>query len=166
MTATDHSGSQNSGRNVVVDTSAWIECFAESDLGRLIWPDLPPLQHCIVPTIVQHEIEKWALRTLDAERHESLERTLEDCPVDELDTATAKEAAKINAKYKLASADALIYATAQKFGVEVITCDAHFKDLPSVRFYPKNAKPCGVGSGSDGRWEGWPTSAQMSPLIQ
>ncbi|WP_431048035.1 type II toxin-antitoxin system VapC family toxin [Roseateles sp. L2-2] len=166
MTVFEHPASAPPLRPVVVDTSAWIEFLANSDLGRQIKSTLPPFTHCIVPTIVQHELAKWALRTLNINQHDFIERTLEDCPVDMLDTATAKEAAKINAKYKLPSADALIYATAQKFSAEVITCDAHFKDLPLVQFYPKNAKPRGVGIGSDGRWEGWPTSAQMSPLIQ
>ena len=39
----------------------------------------------------------------------------------------------------LATADAIVYATAVKHGAELLTCDAHFKDLPGVVLLPKSA---------------------------
>ncbi len=125
---------------VVIDTSAWIEYFTNSDLGRQIKSILPPLERCIVPTIVQFELTKWALRELHPEEHGHLDASMDTCPVDRLDVSTARLAASVHATYKLATADALIYATAQKFGADVITCDAHFKDLPAVKFFPKGSK--------------------------
>ena len=39
----------------------------------------------------------------------------------------------------LASMDALIYASALTSGAELVTCDAHFKELPNVDYQPKRA---------------------------
>lgn len=168
MTATDLAPKCSKRGRVVVDTSAWIEYFADSALGQRIKPSLPPLEECILPTVVQHELEKWALRALDEVQHEHVDRTLGNCPVDRLDTATAKRAAQVHRRHKLAMADALIYATAPKFQAEVVTCDAHFKELPSVQYHPKGERQRGDASlsGAAGQWNGWPTSRQMSDPMQ
>jgi predicted nucleic acid-binding protein len=42
------------------------------------------------------------------------------------------------AQYRLAMADAIIYATAQHARVPLATCDHHFADLPGVTYYPKS----------------------------
>ena len=168
MTATDLTPARAQRGRVVVDTSAWIEYFVDSALGQRIKPSLPPLEECIVPTIVQHELEKWALRALSDVQHEHVDRTLGNCPVDMLDTSTAKRAAQVHRRHKLATADALIYATALKFHAEVVTCDAHFKELPSVQYHPKGESQGGDVSsrGAAGQWNGWPTSDQMSARMQ
>jgi predicted nucleic acid-binding protein len=38
---------------------------------------------------------------------------------------------------KLATADAIVYATALAHGAELLTCDRHFENLPGVLFVPK-----------------------------
>ncbi|MFO0766052.1 MAG: PIN domain-containing protein [Nitrospiraceae bacterium] len=43
-------------------------------------------------------------------------------------------AADLSLRHGLAMADAIIYATAQDQGAEVITGDADLKDLPGVRY--------------------------------
>jgi predicted nucleic acid-binding protein len=44
----------------------------------------------------------------------------------------ALAAASYSIDYKLSMADAIIYATAQAHGAELITSDAHFTGLPDV----------------------------------
>jgi predicted nucleic acid-binding protein len=39
--------------------------------------------------------------------------------------------------HKLAMADAIIYATAIEHDADLLTCDAHFANLPSVVYFPK-----------------------------
>ena len=41
------------------------------------------------------------------------------------------------ANHNLATADAIIYATALEHGADVLTCDAHFRDLPRVLYVAK-----------------------------
>jgi PIN domain nuclease of toxin-antitoxin system len=59
------------------------------------------------------------------------------CIVADLDTAVALSAAEISACHKLATADAIIYATARAHNADVLTCDRHFEGLPEVLYVSK-----------------------------
>jgi predicted nucleic acid-binding protein len=59
------------------------------------------------------------------------------CIVAVLDAATALSAAELSANHKLATADAIVYATALAHGADLLTCDRHFETLSGVRFVPK-----------------------------
>lgn len=60
--------------------------------------------------------------------------------VADLDTANALLAADLSAKHRLATADAIIYATALAFGADLLTCDRHLESLANVRFIPKSGQ--------------------------
>jgi predicted nucleic acid-binding protein len=51
--------------------------------------------------------------------------------------ATALLAAELRREHKLATADAIVYATARQCGARLLTCDAHFNDLVDVDFLAK-----------------------------
>ena len=51
----------------------------------------------------------------------------------------ALSAAELCARYKLATADAIVYATALARGADLLTCDRHFEDLPYARYVPKSS---------------------------
>jgi len=57
-----------------------------------------------------------------------------------LDTSLALLAANKASQYQLSVADALIYATAQFKGAELLTSDNHFSNLPGVCYFSKEAK--------------------------
>lgn len=123
----------------VVDTSAWIEWLIASAVGKKLANELPEKALCIVPTIVQLELSKWLWRELgEAQADQVIAYTMK-CRVEPLDTATALLAADLHRQHKLATADAIVYATAVKHGAELLTCDAHFKGLPGVVLFPKSA---------------------------
>jgi predicted nucleic acid-binding protein len=122
----------------VVDTSAWIEWLVGSAVGKRLAKEIPEKSLCIVPTIVQLELSKWLWRELgEAQADQVIAYTLK-CRVEPLDTATSLLAADLHRQHKLATADAIVYATAVKHGAELLTCDAHFKDLPGVVLFPKS----------------------------
>ena len=122
----------------VVDTSAWIEWLVGSAVGKKLAPEFPDKTLCIVPTIVQLELAKWLWRELgEAQADQVMAYTLK-CRVEPLDTATALLAADLHRQHKLATADAIVYATAVQHGAELLTCDAHFKGLPGVVLFPKS----------------------------
>lgn len=123
----------------VVDTSAWIEWLVGSAVGKRLAKEIPEKSLCIVPTIVQLELSKWLWRELgEAQADQVIAYTLK-CRVEPLDTATALLASDLHRQHKLATADAIVYATAVRHGAELLTCDAHFKDLPGVVLLPKSA---------------------------
>lgn len=129
----------------VVDTSAWLEYMSGSPTGQLVAAELPARREWLIPTIVQLEMTKFLLRTAGERLAEDVVAFSQKCVIVPLDTDIALAAADICVRYKLATADAIIYATAQLFEVDLLTCDAHFSKLDGVRYVPKSA----AGSSAD-----------------
>lgn len=125
----------------VVDTSVWIEWLIGSDLGKSLAGQIPEKPRCIVPTIVQLELAKWLTREVGEEATDQMIAYTQKCVVAPLDTAIALLATELHRQYRLATADAIVYATAQESGAELLTCDAHFNGLPGVVYVPKPADP-------------------------
>ena len=123
----------------VVDTSVWIEWLVGSPLGRRLAKEIPERSECIVPTLVQLELAKWLLRESGEDRADQVIAYTQKCIVVPLDTPLALLAAELHRQHKLATADAIVYATAQANGAELITCDAHFNKLPSVLYFRQPA---------------------------
>ena len=121
----------------VVDTSVWVEWLIGSPLGRKLFKEIPDRAECIVPTIVQLELSKWLLRETGEEQADQMIAYTQKCIAVPLDTALALLAAELQRQHKLATADAIVYATAQSQGAELLTCDAHFARLPSVLYFKK-----------------------------
>ncbi|MEQ1930665.1 MAG: type II toxin-antitoxin system VapC family toxin [Parvularculaceae bacterium] len=121
----------------VVDTSAWIEWLLASRTGAALKRLLPATDQWVVPTIVQLELAKWLHRESSedfADRTIALTNTLHVAP---LDTRIALHAAELCAARKLATADAIVYATAMAHDADLLTCDAHFDGLDRVVFVGK-----------------------------
>ncbi|MES2185053.1 MAG: type II toxin-antitoxin system VapC family toxin [Pseudomonadota bacterium] len=123
----------------VVDTSAWIEWLTGSALGRRLGKNIPDKAFCIVPTMVQLELSKWLVRETGEEQADRMLAYTQKCVVVPLDTTLALRAADLHRRYRLATADAIVYATAQQQGAELLTCDRHFDGLPGVLLFPKAA---------------------------
>lgn len=123
----------------VVDTSAWVEWLVGSALGKRMSAEFPAQAACVVPTIVQLELTKWLLREADEDRADQMIAHTQTCVVVSLDTPIALLAAEMHQRYKLATADAIVYATAQSQGADLLTCDAHFEGLPGVAYFRKRA---------------------------
>ena len=121
----------------VVDTSAWIEWLTGSALGTKLADQFPDKLQCIVPTIVQLELSKWLVREVGEERADQVIAYTQKCVIVPLNTAIALLAADLHREHKLATADAIVYATARHQGAELLTCDAHFEGLPDVVWFAK-----------------------------
>jgi predicted nucleic acid-binding protein len=122
----------------LVDTSAWIEFLTGSATGTALASELPDRTQWLVPTMVQLELAKWLTRETGEDKADLVIAFTETCVVVNLDTATALSAAALCARHKLATADAIVYATALAYDADLLTCDRHFETLPGVRFVPKS----------------------------
>jgi predicted nucleic acid-binding protein len=122
----------------VVDTSAWIEWLIGSATGRALRPVFPDRLQCLVPTIVQLELAKWLWRELSEDAADPVIAYTQKCVVVPLDTSIALLAAELHRQHRLATADAIVYATARHHGAELLTCDAHFDGLPGVVLFAKS----------------------------
>ena len=122
---------------VLVDTSAWIEWLIGSPTGEALSERLPQQSDWLVPTMVQLELAKWLTREVGEDKADQVIAFTQVCQVVPLDTEIALAAADACRMHKLATADAIIFATAQARGATLLTCDVHFEGLPGVDFMPK-----------------------------
>ena len=121
----------------LLDTSAWIEKFIDGALRAKIDALLPDANECVVPTLVQFELAKWFARERGEEMADQIIAFTANCLVVPLDTRLALRAAELARQHRLATADAIIYATALEWRAQLVTCDAHFKDLANVMLFDK-----------------------------
>ena len=121
----------------LVDTSAWIEWLIASPTGKAMKSVIPAREEWLVPTIVQLELAKWLAREVGEDKADQTIAFTQMCVVAPLDTKIALAAADFCSKHKLATADAVVYATAVEYGADLLTCDAHFDGLPGVTFIAK-----------------------------
>ncbi len=121
----------------VIDTSAWIEWLVGSPLGRALAKQFPDRANCVVPTIVQLELAKWLTRERGEDAADQVIAYTQKCAVVPLDTTIALLAADLHREHNLATADAIVYATARHQRAELLTCDSHFQGLPDVLLHSK-----------------------------
>ena len=122
---------------VLVDTSAWIEWLIGSPTGDRLASHLPDQSDWLVPTMVQLELAKWLTREAGEDKADQVIAFTQVCQIIPLDTEIALPAAEDCRAHKLATADAIIFATARLRGATLLTCDAHFEGLPGVTLIGK-----------------------------
>jgi len=121
----------------LVDSSAWIEWLLLTPTGERIGPEFPEMSDQLVPTLVEFELVKWLRREASEVAVHAFLAYSQECVVVPLTTEIALKAAELAVEYKLATADAIIYATAFEHGADVLTCDRHFEGLEGVIYIEK-----------------------------
>lgn len=121
----------------LVDTCGWIEWMTNSPLAKSYSRYLTSPDKLIVPTLVQHELYKWLCRETDQAIALSAIAATQTAKVIALDTSLALLAADTAREFRLATADAVIYATALQHDATLVTGDAHFSGLPRVKHLRK-----------------------------
>lgn len=117
----------------VVDSSGWLEYFADSDRAPLFASAIEDAENLFVPVISIYEVFKKVLRERGEDAALQAASLMQGGQLVDLDCALALEAAR----HPLPLADSIIYATAMRHGATLWTQDEHFKDLPKVRYFPR-----------------------------
>ena len=118
---------------MVLDSSCWIESFADTDRADLFAPAVESVEALIVPVLTVYDVvKKLAHEAGDETASAALSLMLRGNVV-EIDPSLALEAA-VNG---LPMADSLIYATARRHGAALWTQDAQFDGLPGVKYFLK-----------------------------
>jgi len=124
-------------KSIVVDSSGWIEHLQGSPRAPLFAPAFARGEQLLVPSICIFEVHRLiASREGDAVADAAVS-LMRKCQVVALDDTLACEASACARIRKLAMADAIIYATAERYHAELWTQDTHFKSLPGIRYFPK-----------------------------
>lgn len=121
----------------LVDSSAWIEWLIGSPVGETVAGHLPERAAWLVPTMVQLELAKWLTRECGEDKAEQVIAFTQVCSIAPLSAQIALSAAGACRAHGLATADAIIFATACAYDADLLTCDRHFEGLPGVILVPK-----------------------------
>ncbi len=122
----------------LVDSSGWLEYFADGKNAEHFAPIINDTEGLIVSTINIYEVYKKVILEKDEDSALQAVAMMQQAEVIEISSSIAVQAAKISYLYKLPMADCLIYITAREHNAKVWTQDADFKDLEEVRYFEKN----------------------------
>ena len=121
----------------LVDSSGWIEYFADGPNAGIYAEPLTDTGRLVVPTVCIFEVFRVVLRRRgegDALRAAALMSRGREVP---LTASLALEAARLAQDRGLAMADGIILATAELTGATLWTQDVDFEGFPRVRYVPK-----------------------------
>ena len=119
---------------ILVDSCGWLELLASSPLGEAYRPALAKADELLVPTVCLLEVGRRLLTWSGEAAAAAGVAVMTQGVVVSLDAALALEAVRLGPASALPCADSIIYATALHHGAELWTHDAHFRELPAVRF--------------------------------
>ena len=123
----------------LVDSSGWLEYFADGRNARFFEPVLLNDSTLLVSTINLYEVFKTILRQRDENAALQAVSAMKKGLVADVDAELALFASKISIEHHLPMADSIIYATALKYQAVLWTQDEDFAKLPGVRFVSKKS---------------------------
>jgi len=124
-------------QRIVVDSSGWIEYLQGTSRAALFAPAFARTAQVLVPAICIFEVHRLIATRVGEPAADDAVSLMWKCETVELDGALGRDAAATARVHNLAMADAIIYASATCHHAELWTQDAHFKNLPGVRYFPK-----------------------------
>jgi len=124
----------------LVDSSAWLEYFADGPNAGFFESPITRKSELIVPTVVIFEVCKRILQQRGEEEALRAVSALHGSTIIALSAELAVLAAGISYELKLPMADSLILATAQAHNAVIWTQDADFRYLPNVKFRPSKRR--------------------------
>ncbi len=124
----------------VVDSSAWLEYFANGPNASYFAPAIEKTADLIVPSLTLYEVFKRILVQRDEGAALQAVAAMQQGQVVDLDASLALTAARVSVERKLPMAGSIILTTAAILGAELWTQDADFKGLPSVRYRKHKVK--------------------------
>ena len=130
---------KHTGPNVV-DSSAWLEYFADGAGAVHFASVIESVGRLVVPAICVLEVFKVVLRQRGESDALQAVALMQQGAVVDLDESLALAAAKVGVEYKLPLADSVVYATAQSVGGVVWTQDDDLEELPDVEYFRKGGK--------------------------
>lgn len=130
---------KQSGFNVV-DSSAWLEYFANGPGATRFAAAIEAPNRLVVPTICLLEVFKVVLRQRGESDALQAVALMQQGAVVELDASLALSAAKLGVDHKLPLADSIVYATARRIDATLWTQDEDFDGLSGVEYHAKANK--------------------------
>lgn len=118
----------------VVDSSGWLEYFADGPNAGVFAKALQKPTGLLVPTVSIYEVFKRVLTQRDESAALEAVALMRQGTVVELDTDIALSAAKLSAESRLPMADSIMLATARMHGALLLTQDADFDGIDGAEY--------------------------------
>jgi len=123
---------------ILVDSSGWIEFYTAGTNAGRYGRYLRDPSAVVTPTVVLYEVYKLVKRERTEEEALLAAAQMQKTRVVPLSESLALAAADVSLEFRLAMADAIVYATARAEGAELVTGDADLRRLPGVTYVPKS----------------------------
>ncbi|MDH7489047.1 MAG: type II toxin-antitoxin system VapC family toxin [Anaerolineae bacterium] len=121
----------------MVDSSGWLEYFAEGPNADFFAPAIEAVSELIAPTLSLYEVFKRVLQQRGEGKALQAVAVMMEGQVVELTAEIALEAARLSVEANLPMADSVMLATARAHDAELWTEAAHFAGIEGVRYVAK-----------------------------
>lgn len=118
----------------VVDSSGWLEYFADGPNADFFAPAIEDTANLVVPSITLYEVFKRVLQQRSEGDAFQAVAAMQQATVADLDAALAVSAARLSADLGLPMADSVVLATARAHEATLWTRDADFEGMEGVQF--------------------------------
>ena len=124
----------------VVDSSAWLEYFANGPNAGYFADAIEATDELVVPSITILEVFKRVYQQRGEGPALQAVALIQQGQVVDLTSAIALVAARLGVQHQLPLADSVVLATARQHEATLWTQDADFDGIPGVRFRAKRGK--------------------------
>jgi predicted nucleic acid-binding protein len=118
----------------IVDSSGWLEFFADGPNARFFAPPIQKPTELLVPTVSIYEVFKRILQQKEETDALRAVAAMQQGSVVPLDEGLALSAARLSIEAKLPMADSIMLAAARTAGATLWTQDNDFKHVEGVRY--------------------------------
>ncbi|HYK02337.1 MAG TPA: type II toxin-antitoxin system VapC family toxin [Thermoanaerobaculia bacterium] len=125
---------------IVLDSSGWIEFFADGPHAPEFATRLRHPANVITPTVAIYEVYKWIKRQRSEDEALDAVATMKKTTVADLTEEVALTAADLSLAHGLAMAEAMMLAFARENRAELVTTDSGYEGLADVTVFSKKTK--------------------------
>jgi predicted nucleic acid-binding protein len=121
----------------IVDSSAWLEYFADGPNAEFFSYAIETTTELLVPTVNLYEVFKRVVQQRGEGDALQAVALMQQGQVIELSSPLALSAARLSLEHRLPMADSMILASAKAYGATLWTQDADFEGIPEVKYKAK-----------------------------
>lgn len=121
----------------VVDSSGWLEYFADGPNAAFFAPAIEATNELLVPTLSLYEVFKRVLQQRGEDRALDAVAAMQRGTIVELTSPIALSAARLSAEQGLPMADSVMLSSARFHRAILWTQDADFEGIEGVRYIAK-----------------------------
>lgn len=125
---------------IVIDSSGWIEFFADGPHATQFATRLRQPGEVITPTVALYEVYKWIKRERSEDDALDAVATMKKTIIVDLTEEVALTAADLSLEHGLAMADSMMLAFARENDATLVTTDSGFEGIDGVIVFSKKSK--------------------------